>query len=416
MSSIPPISSGLQRRPVQIGGREIFELIYFERHGRGTVASRIRGVTSETVVEQYAVALQKHYPLLCGAEFDWQQMNLEGNAQCVGVIEDLGSWMMGAATTDGNSLPYLMLTSRCHEPSPEAAAKRRNDVVLHELVHLLQFQTDTWQHWPKQGRWGTADPNWWLHEAVALAIEAELATDYVGWYPWLWNWTTSPQLSIESDKNGSLAAPFLQYLIRRLGRSFASAIYRLTPNEVPSMRATDLLARAISDAEVRCSVSLRHPDMGSVFLEYCTDAGLVGTASSIHDPAIESSVGQRIRTEYFHGLPIDWSSRDAAIDHLGCRYFEFQLTSGRKLIAFRIIPDDSSSSMTLMASLTLMHDSSNRGRTCFFQRELGDPGIVCRVSPTQDETRAVLTIANVAFGRGWALHDGATFHIRAEVA
>lgn len=416
MSSTPPISTLLQRRPVQIGGREVFELIYCERHGRGNEASRIWGVTSEIVVDQYAAALQTSYPLLCGAEFNWQQLKLAEDASCVGKIEDLGSWMMGAATTDGISQTYLMLTSRCHEPSPVAAAKRRNDVVLHELVHLLQFQTDTWQHWPKQGRWGNADPNWWLHEAVALAIEAELAADYVGWYQWLWEWATSPQLSIESDKNGALAAPFLQYLIRRLGRPFASAIYRLTPDEVPSMRATDLLARAIADAAVHCSVPLRQVDMGSVFLDYCTDAGLGGTADCLLDPAIESIVGKRIRTEYFEGLPINWSSRDAAIDHLGCRYFEFQLTRGQKPLAFQIVPDDTESPPPLMASLTLVHDSSDRGRTCFFQPELSGNGIVCRVSPTPDETRAVLTIANVAFGSGWALHDGATFQISAEVA
>ena len=411
MSSIPTISTNLKRKPVQIDGRDVFELIYSERHRRGTLGSRIQGVTSESVVDQYAVTLQTHYPLLCGAEFDWHPLKRADDTCCVGVIEDLGSWFMGAATTDGNSQPYLMLTSRCHESSPEAAAKRRNDVVVHELVHLLQFQTDTWQHWPKQGRWGTADPNLWLHEAVALAIEAELAVDSASWYPWLWEWATYPQISIESDKNGTLAAPFLQYLIRRLGRPFAAAIYQLTPNEVPSMRATDLLARAIADAAVHCSVPLRQVDMGSVFLEYCTAAGLGGTASGIHDPAIESIVGQRIRTEYFDGLPIKWSNRDAAIDHLGCRYFEFQLTGRQDAIAIRIIPDDTASPMTLMATLTLMPDSSNRGRTCYFQPNLRGPEIVCRVSPTPDETRAVLTIANVAFGSGWALHDGATFQI-----
>lgn len=406
-------------RIVRIDGKEVFELIYCRRSGAGSAADRTRGVSDDGVIEEYANAIQQHYVMLCGNEFQWRRLSTEGQTLCRAVINDLGSWMMGAAMVDRNlssSSSSLTFTSRCHEATVQAAEKRRRDVVLHELVHLLQFETDTWRYWPLKGRWGISDPNWWLHEAVALAVEAELAQEYVSWSPWLWTWATMPHLSLESDRNGALAAPFLCFLIRKYGHTFPSSIYRLSRTDVPSMRGTDLLARAVNDAALSDPEHTISQSFGDVYLEYCTQVGYEQSASHQGADSRWRIVGTRMRTEYFEQLPVDWKDDSAGIDHLGCRYFQLDLRKGVRVFVVRVNANNPLLCKALFASVTLVNESQNEMQVINLTKDSDGMMVTCCVVANHSDSVAILTVANASFGSGRALSDGMTFQIRIESA
>ncbi|MDA0807181.1 MAG: hypothetical protein O2983_00085 [Planctomycetota bacterium] len=407
----------LESRVVSIDGREMFRVRFSRRVNSVSESMRRHGIIHESVVNEYCEALKQHYRVLCGLDSDyhWAPLTLPDQLACPVILQDLGSGLMGAATTDGMTSPYLALSTRSHEATPSLASRRRANVVLHELVHLLQFQTQTWNYWPQRDCWGLADPNWWLHEAVALAIEAESGIAPVSWYPWLWNWATKPQTALDADSHGACAAPFLQFLIRRFGRSIASSIYRITPSDVASMRATKVLAHTIRQTVDPQNVESVSDIFQSVFLDYCTDAALVGSGAATMDDAITQVVGQRMRTAVFSEFPVHWSDPSAEINHLACRYFEFVPPENKVCLKVSVTPEASESLPVVVGSLVALSREDQVLSSARLCRSLSVGELSNSIPLNNQTSRVLLTVANTAHGTGWAQHDMARVSITATV-
>ena len=173
-------------RSIPVGARQ-FEIAYVERSGPSGLAQH--AVSDMRVVDECVEALAASFSALTSTHFGWRDCNSSAKAAatCRVKLKNLGPRILGAAVVGtagtGEAESYLVLNVRALESSRQAAISRRRATIAHELCHLLQFETAAYRHWPAQGRWGLGDPNWWLHEASALAIEAALCNDIAGVLP-----------------------------------------------------------------------------------------------------------------------------------------------------------------------------------------------------------------------------------------
>jgi hypothetical protein len=410
MSNVLKMTGSQQRRVVSVNDRPVFDLQWATRNGPGTETERRKGISDESLIEQYAYALQKHFCLLTGPTFGWSEAETSRHTPYPVLITDLGPWILGTATTDGHQLPYLAFSCRNPELSQNPGAGKGSDVVLHELVHLFQFQTDAWRYWPRRNRWGTADPNWWLHEATALAVEAELAVD-VSWYPWLWTWATQPQRSLESDATGAMAAPFIQYLMRRFGRPFAASIYRISASSAPTMRGTELL-----DAAIRVQTTNSQSDDGSrlseLFLDYCVEAVAPLPGQTFLDPSITQIVGRRLMTAHVSELPFEISNSESTIDHLGCRYIEISRPLHGRRFKLELIHPSTGDRCVLHTAVVELDEQGKHLKKTYWRPDLCTGSLSLILSPHELTKSFILTVVNIAHGSGWERFDNLPLQLR----
>ncbi|MCA9061515.1 MAG: hypothetical protein KDA96_00570 [Planctomycetaceae bacterium] len=398
----PRTSTATQSRLVSADGCT-FRVSWRSRDADQSELSPLKhGVSSERIVNTISNRLVHHLDTL-RTTYQWSSSLLQSNEVCQVVIRDLGPGLEGAAVTGGSAEPYLAFNCRPVLSDPDAEQIRLGNVALHELVHLLQFATETWKYWPARGRWGLNDPNWWLHEAVALAIEATAGESVALWFPWLWDWAVSPHVSIESDSSGSAAAPFLMFLINRCGPSLPAMIYSLTPGDVVSMGAADLLDHAISRVD-----SSRN--LADEFLTFCTHAGLLGVNGCELDPLIETVVGRRARTARHSEVGTQqWNTDGGSIEHLACRYFEFVPRTGTRC-RVEIADAAAATRSSIKATCTVIDRNANAIRS------------VHQVPVTENEPATTITlrdgewllttVVNTAFGSGWATKNQPRFSLR----
>lgn len=428
---------------VEVDERQLFNVYFCERnqsfelqHGRHSVAGLF-------VVNQYAEALRSVIQLLNSPSFNWNVWTTSDGsltARSVAVF-DLGPGMQGAAVSFPRKMPYLVLNARSPD-LPEMAMRRRQAIVAHELVHLLQFETPTYQYWSSRGRIGEdRDPNWWLHEATALAIETELSPKPAASLPLFWDWATVPEVSAEGphDPYGTLMAPFLIFLGRRHGWKLLSDLYRVTPNEVASMRGTDILAWTISNVLQEKHNSLQSavrevgqqsgtPDSHSVglsktdadptsleaqFLEYCVDAAFLSEGETVLPKALYETVGGRALTDRFESYPVSAAATNAAIDHLACRYFEFLPTTTSDRLSVSITLNRTDDMPVFRAALVTVARNGQRQLTLMTANTNGFTGSA--PFRAKECSRAVLIVANCAYGFGWANHQLCRFTIDANI-
>jgi hypothetical protein len=122
----------------------------------------------------------------------------------------------------------------------------RRTIAIHELVHLLQFPSPLYRTVLSKSIF-IMDPNWWLHESVALAIEWFLGGASGKLTPHLWNWANAPHISCQADELGFQAFPWLVYLMETFGKWFPARLYNqvLSNNSaqhVGPIEASDWLA------------------------------------------------------------------------------------------------------------------------------------------------------------------------------
>lgn len=403
-------------REVRVAGRRAFDLFYAVRNAGHAAAGARHGVAQEGVIDDYLESLVSSYQRLCSPEFGWTSWadDAGGESRDVAVL-DLGRNLLGAANAFGTAKPYLALSCRPHESTAEAARRRRAATVAHEIVHMLQFETPAWRYWPEQNRWGTGDPNWWLHEAVALATEALIEPDSPGWYSWLWDWATMPERSLEWDSSGCFAAPLLIYLMQSLNSRFGSDLYSIRAADVPGMRAASMLAWLIETREKRSFASATARQC--VFADYCVDAGVLGIIhDSVLDPHIAAIAGPRVRTDVFEAYPVKDACQDKPIDHLACRYFGFRPNPCGSRLEITMTPDDSVRQRLLRGELVVVsHDLAIRNRISLVPTITGIFKAVVDGFSMKNVDHALLVIINCGYGDGWAECDGIRFRINASL-
>jgi hypothetical protein len=262
---------------------------------------------------------------------------------------------------------------------------------------------------------GTGDPNCWLHEAVALATEAAVNPQKCSWYPWLWEWSTKPERSFEAHTSGSLAAPFVAFLMNVLGRQFGAELYRMSTETVPAMHGTVLLAHWWEQHAKRPLAFAS--DFPALFVEYCVDAGLLGVVPKrTLDPAIADLVGVRVRTEIFHRYPVHAAARNASLEHLGCRYFEFHPTAVDSQLVMRVTARENCARRMLRGVLVAI--SPDRSvKQCLTLSTSGE-GCLETTLPQfskRNVDHALLVLVNCGYGEGWAEWDDLQFEIHARI-
>ncbi len=406
-----------RKRPVLFGGQDRFEILFLERTGSDDL---VRDAVSDTrVVDECAAALVSSFSALTSPRFGWQDWAIVGSAtaMCRVKLKLLGPMTFGAAISGnvglGNAESYMVLNIRALESSRQAAISRHRATVAHELCHLLQFETATYRHWPAQGRWGEDDPNRWLHEASALAIEAALCDDSPECYHFFWEWATTPSRSLDADDAGGFAAPFLMYLMRTLpeGDRLPADIYRVDPQTVPDMGGTDLLDHVLKSRGTRLAAVSGEECFASRF---CVDAAFVGTPDSLLDPRIRDVVGSRCVTDVFDRLPVQDAATECPVDHLGCRYFQFRIPPASRGLRVTVSPRQPEGLSSLRGELVLVGQDGRKRRQETLVRQ-GTESVLCVDLPVdpQAEELALLVIANCAWGAGANRWDRQTFSISA---
>jgi hypothetical protein len=407
------------RRRLVPTGTQQFEISFIERSGAGELARH--AVSDARVVDEWAEALASSFSALTGSRFGWRE--LDGGVSVAAAemwrvkLKNLGPKILGAAIAGcvgmGGAESYLVLNVRALESSRPTAISRRRATVAHELCHLLQFETAAYRHWPAQGRWGLGDPNWWLHEASALAIEAALCDESPECYPLLWDWATTPSRSLDADDAGGFAAPLLMYLMRTLpdGDRLPADIYRVDPQAVPNMGGTDLLDHVLKSRGTRLAAASGEECFASRF---CVDAAFVGTPGSVLDQRIHDVVGARAVTDVFDRFPLDAAATACPVDHLGCRYFQFRLPPASRGLRVTIRPQRPEGMNILRGELVLVGPDGRKLR----QKTLGrveDASVLSAEIPIDSQfvEFALLVVANCAWGAAANRCNEQTFSISA---
>ena len=404
------------RRDVEIDGRTVFRLRFNRRDGGQVPPDAKDGVGDLGTVEVFADALAYAFPRLTdAATFGWRTW---GDSQpCEVAIRSLGPSRNGLAVIDGRTAPYMVLSPLGFDTDPDAMRRRRQATVVHELIHLLQFESSLFQCW-HQTRIGT-DPNWWFHEAVALATECLVYPDRPPSYSRLWQWATQPELSLESDHDGNLAAPFILYLMKRLDSPLIARIYDSTSDDVDALRAVGLIDREL--AQLGLTLATDAINQEALFIDYCVDAALLGIDNTVLDSRILDIVGPRATSDVLRSYPIR-SGASMPIDHLGCRYFDLlpAATDAAVSLIVEVTPRPENSGSfdrnALRGELVVISkDRSTVSRkTLAAQPEGHLSASVAGFTPESIE-RVILVLANCAFGSGWAFKDGLQFTVSARV-
>ncbi len=231
---------------------------------------RTNAIIDEAVVEQYGNALAEGYELLTGSEYGWPSLPI--GLVCDVAIRDLGAGRFGLANPGsdpvGLSDCYLALTSRSLESSSEHDAGMRRTIAIHELLHLLQFPSPLYRSGLGKSVF-IKDPNWWLHESVALATEWFLGGASGKLIPNLWNWANAPHISCQADELGFQAFPWMVYLMETFGKWFPARLYNQVLNNISAqhvgpIEASDWLAGFIRTLKLRVDEA----SLSSQFLRY----------------------------------------------------------------------------------------------------------------------------------------------------
>jgi|GEM_PF-1404037 hypothetical protein len=403
------------RRDVCVEGRRVFEMFYSERIGNFSSSDSLNGVVSLDTVDQYESALVESYSHLTASRFrwkSWQQLPAAAAETRHVATVDLGPNFFGAAITGASARPYMTLSNRAHEVCRERALNRRKTTVAHEMVHLLQFETEAFRFWPDQGYWGEGDPNWWLHEATARAVEARLYPDQTDCWALFWDWATQPENSIDSDPGGMFAAPLMLYLMQTVSDSVPADIYALNQQQVDSMRGCDMIARALENRGLTLAATTG-PD---VFASgYCVAGGLEAADNSGLPSQIGKTVGPRVRTDVFSRYPVRKAAGKSPINHLGCRYFEFRSLPDTGRLEVSVLPDSSSERECLRGELVPVLGNGQLGEQVTLKpSSSGDlRGAVSGLS--EDVESVLLVVANCGYGEGWMAFDGQTFSLNASL-
>ncbi len=409
------------RRDIEIQGRPAFRLRFNRREGahlsEGCLPPDPKdGVADLETADTFVEALKYAFPLLTEPKCGWRSWDESLPREVA--VRNLGPSRYGLAAIDGRSAPYMVLSPIAFDPTPDSTIRRRQSTVVHELAHLLQFETNLFLHWHKAAL--GSDPNWWLHESVALAVERFVYPDQPSSYPRFWEWATRPELSLESDPDGNLAAPFIQFLTTRLEPSFVPRLYDTTQDQVPSMRATEILDWQLQQRGLHLASDCA--DEPSVFIDYCVDAVLLGVTDTFLDSGIGEIVGPRAISDAFRAFPVRDAGRNMPIDHLGCRYFDFippKLGHVANLVVEvfpRPEPTTERKRNALHGELiTISNDHRRITRNALSSSRDGQLTGIVPDFGVETVHRVILVLANCAFGPGWAYHDGLQFSISARL-
>lgn len=396
-------------------GQQSFEIAYFERIGTEEFAAH--AVSDLGVVDEVTDALRLAFVKLVSPPFGWRSRNQDASTTCRVKLKNLGPKILGAAITGnlgtGEALPYLVLNVRALESNRQAAISRRRATIAHELCHLLQFETAAFQYWPSRGRFGLGDPNWWLHEASALAVESAICHESPECFPLFWEWATIPSRSLDVDDAGGTAAPFLMYLMRALpdGSRIPADLYSIEPRSDASMSGTDLLEAVLKSRGTRLAAVSGEDCFAS---RYCVDAAFVGSSDSLLDPRILDVVGPRCIADVFERFPVQSAGLRCPVDHLGCRYFQFRIPSTQHGLRITVAPDLSRGPNMLRCELVVIgHDGRKLRQETLIRRESDSSlEIITPVDPRTDGL-ALLVVANCAWGSDARRYDQQTFSISA---
>ncbi len=362
-------------------------------------------VSNASVAERYSVAIQQSARQLTDVlGWNWS----ERHPDVIDIeVSDIGPGAAGHAMIDLHEVPYLRLSCRRFAVDDDSECRRLGNLVLHEFVHLLQFGTDVWWSWPYHGSFGEHDPNFWLHEGVALATEALCGEGTADWYPWLWKWAVTPHAPFDSDASGTRAAPFLIYLAQRLGSQFLADVYSANNLSDAPRHGTELL-----DATIR----RRAPDatLRFMFAEFCAAWMSEHTLWSHQATSIRRVVGDRAICDLISAGKVSahaWRSDEWTLNHLSCRYFAIRDLIGSSFGTCKIAvvvaePEciDSLSSIAILLSDdgTLLQQVMLRSTST---------SLVGNVTIRDELCHLRIVVVNTAHGCGWALHDDIRFHI-----
>ena len=362
-------------------------------------------VPDSSTSERICDVIARHLMHLVG-EHGWQWTQRHPGLIDIQIM-DLGPQACGFAMIDLKDVPYLRLNCRRFAADDRLQMQHLGNVVLHELVHLLQFGTEVWWSWPAVGCIGEDDPNAWLHESVALAAEAIWGEGTAEWYPWLWKWAVAPDRPLDRDKTGTRAAPFLIFLADTYGPKFLSAIYSSSNDRDEPLEATELLDHTIQrhDPDSSCS---------QAFAQFCAAWMSAELLWSPQAHLIQRIVGRRAFTELCYASEThncQWRSQTWKLDHLSCRYFSVRnlgSDAARQCQVSILVPDQDAASK-LSATAILVSDND----TILAYAELthSSHGLSGILSQPAQNCHLRLVVVNTAFGPGWALYDDLHFHI-----
>lgn len=405
------------KRNVEINSQSKFHLHYQLRNQLDSKPSE-HSVGQPRIIDEYVQHLSDAYQELTSTNFGWAPKNKDPIDVKIG---NLGSRMLGLAAPDRYSEPYMALSSRPHAVNDEIARNKRFHTVVHELTHYFQYQTPVWRYWPDAGKVGKSDPNWWLHEAVALATESLIPYQHQAspsWYTWLHEWVTHPHRSLTLDRSGSFGATFLIYFMNQFHSRFGAQLYSLTENDVPSMEAPDMID-FLSKKEAGIPLATVHQER-CMFSDYCTEAGLgtqYGDGLKFLDKEIFQINGQRSRSAIFTEFPISNAAAGDAIQHLGCRYYEFQPQYENKRLLVNLRPLAANDAMSLKAKLIVIPKTENFVETEFLSPS-GNNELMAEVpnfDPNEIET-VLMVVMNTWYGNGWTNNNDLRYSISARTS
>lgn len=414
LPAMPGNSNLVSRRPVEANGQHVLSIHYVERNDVRSPLHHLHGVPRIDVIDEYESALSVSWTQLTSAEYGWPGIGgPDANLPRDVLVFDLGPNYFGAAVDPIGDRSHLALNSRTLDV-PEVAQYKLRAVAAHELVHLFQFEMPGYQYWPlKQGRAGEdRDPNWWLHEATALAIEAQLAdTGPSVCSPLLWTWATSPERSIDSDVGGTLAAPFLLYLMRKFGTDLLSELYRVTENEVSGMRGCEMIACVLERRGLELASNEEVDCFGS---GYCVDAAFIGEGETYLPGEWRDIAGPRALSGRFEAYPVVMTEFAFPINHLGCRYFEFAPTTSSRRLEIIVEPQRMEDLAVLRCEAVVVNRDGSRKQSQLTREDSGEQAAVVDFD-YENVSRVVMVVSNCAYRPGFPRHEKLQFRIRASI-
>lgn len=378
---------------------------FVRRNGGPAIHDPENGIPYQSIVHDVRTSIDDFYPRLT-SEFGWSGWPDDSIRDVT--VRDLGPGMYGVAALEGRDMPYIVISPRVFDATRELSQLRRRGTVLHELIHLKQFQTPLFLHFYKPLKYNSWDPNWWLHESSALATEVIGIPEYPIAFRKLWEWVTRPHLALDTDKDGHRALPFLLYLMNEIALDLPASLYRYSPDQTDSMLATDILSSELAG---------RGLDFQKVFLGYCAAvAPQTGPMPDWLEPII-SLLGRRSFSERYQHYDVH-SHCGWPIEHLACRYFRFAPpNSGEPNQSLEIrITEINHHPELLLGQIDIVDEvASEKKQPIHLQRCGNELTGVIRQFNRRNIKNAVLTIANCGHGTGWAKYNDLRFKLSAKI-
>jgi len=226
----------------------------------------------------------------------------------------------GEPTDIPSGVPYIVLPSRCDEPTIQAELHKAAAEAVHEAAHVFNY-TQRQFHELTSHAWK------WFDEAFAVFMETHVISGNQDYFRYVMDWIDLPETPLDAEYAKYQAGMFVRYIakIGELGPAFVNQVW--TQSE-PDEKPFEALARFLRSKGL--ILSSADPDVTDIFGSgYCLEPYFLWHHRSPSlAPDVFARYGERAVSQSWEMYPGRDETTTGMLDHLACRYYRYYVRSG----------------------------------------------------------------------------------------